>query len=68
MESKCVAVAKEVICAYLSTNITPEGCSAIYNIRSGDKSELLSHVKAMISIFESAKIDLEEELKNDSNV
>ena len=51
MESKCVQVTKEVICAYLSTNITPESVYAIYNIRGGDKSELLSHVKAMISIF-----------------
>ena len=68
MESKCVQVSKEVICAYLSTNITPESANAIYNIRSGNKVELLAHIKAMISIFESAKIDLEEELKNDSNV
>jgi hypothetical protein len=60
MESKCVALAKEIICAYLGTNITPEGCSAIYNIRSGDTEELICHIKAMISIFESAKIDLEQ--------
>ena len=60
MESKCVQVAKDVICAYLSTNITPESANAIYNIRSGDKVELLAHIKAMISIFESAKIDLEK--------
>ena len=62
MESKCVALAKEIICTYLGTNITPEGCSAIYNIRSGDTEELICHIKAMISIFESAKIDLEQEV------
>lgn len=65
MENKCVEVTKEVICAYLSTNITPESAHAIYNIRSGDKVELLCHIKALISIFESAKIDLEETLKDD---
>lgn len=65
MESKCVEVTKEVICAYLSTNITPESANAIYNIRSGDKVELLCHIKALISIFESAKIDLEQGVKED---
>ena len=68
MESKCVQVTKEVICAYLSTNITPESINALYEIRRGNNKELLCHIKALISIFESAKIDLEEELKNDSNV
>lgn len=68
MESKCVEVAKGIICAYLSTNITPESISAMYEIRRGNNEELLCHIKAIISIFESAKIDLEEELKNDSNV
>ena len=65
MESKCVQVTKEVICAYLSTNITPESINAIYEIRKGNNEELLCHVKALISIFESAKIDLEEGDKNE---
>lgn len=65
MESKCVQVTKEVICAYLSSNINPESANAIYNIRSGNKVELLAHIKAMISIFESAKIDLEQGVKED---
>ena len=60
MESKCVALVKGVICAYLSTNITPESINAIYEIRRGNKEELLCHIKALISIFESAKIDLEQ--------
>ena len=60
MESKCVEVAKGVICSYLSTNITPESINAIYEIRRGNNEELLCHIKAMISIFESAKIDLEQ--------
>ena len=64
MESKCVDVAKEVICAYLSTNITPESINAIYEIRRGNNEELLCHIKALISIFESAKIDLEQGEKN----
>lgn len=68
MESKCIQVAREVICAYLSTNITPESVNAIYEIRRGNNEELLCHIKALISIFESAKIDLEGGLKNDSNV
>ena len=62
--SKCVDVAREVICTYLSTNITPEGANAIYDIRSGDKVELLCHIKAMISIFQSAETDLEQEEEN----
>ena len=65
MESKCVQVTKEVICAYLSTNITPGGINAIYEIRRGNNEELLCHIKALISIFESAKIDLEEGDKNE---
>lgn len=65
MESKCVALTKEIICAYLGTNITPEGVYAIYEIRRGNNEELLCHIKAMISIFESAKIDLEETLKDE---
>lgn len=65
MGSKCIQVAKEVICAYLGTNITPESINAIYEIRRGDNEELLCHIKALISIFESAKIDLEESLKDD---
>ena len=60
MESKCVQVTKEVICAYLSTNITPESINAMYEIRRGNNEELLCHIKALISIFESAKIDLEQ--------
>ena len=65
MESKCVEVTKEVICAYLSTNITPESISAMYEIRRGNNEELLCHIKALISIFESAKIDLEQGVKED---
>lgn len=64
MESKCIQVAKEVICAYLSTNITPESINAMYEIRRGNNEELLCHIKALISIFESAKIDLEQGEKN----
>lgn len=64
MESKCIQVTKEVICAYLSTNITPESINAIYEIRRGNNEELLCHIKALISIFESAKIDLEQGEKN----
>ena len=60
MESNCVYVAKEIICAYLSTNITPESINAMYEIRRGNNEELLCHIKALISIFESAKIDLEQ--------
>lgn len=65
MESKCIQVAKEVICAYLSTNITPESINAMYEIRRGNNEELLCHIKALISIFESAKIDLEQGVKED---
>ena len=64
MESKCIQVTKEIICAYLSTNITPESINALYEIRKGNKEELLCHIKALISIFESAKIDLEQGEKN----
>lgn len=65
MESKCIALAKEIICSYLSTNITPDSINAIYEIRRGNDEELLCHIKALISIFESAKIDLEQgEKKN----
>ena len=63
--SNCVEVTKEVICAYLSTNITPESISAMYEIRRGNNEELLCHIKALISIFESAKIDLEQGVKED---
>lgn len=59
--TKCQDVAKEIICAYLSTSATPEGLNAIYEIRSGDKKVLLKHIKALCNIFDTAIEELIEE-------
>ena len=52
-------IAKNIIISYLSTNVTAENMYVIYELRNGNNKELLEHIKALISIFQKAKEQLE---------
>lgn len=56
-----ISIAKNMICAYLSTSMNAEGMSVIYEIRSGNKKLLLEHTKALRNIFDMAIKELEGE-------
>lgn len=57
-------IAKDIIVTYLGKNINIDSADAIYRINSGDKVELLAHIKAIATIFKRAI----EELKEEENV
>lgn len=57
-----VAIAKEVIIAYLSKEININNLNAIRMIQESDMY-LLNHVKALLKIFERAKEELESETR-----
>lgn len=61
--NKELDVAKRIIINHLNTNLNPDFASSIYDIQSGNKELLLSHIDACISIFNKAKEQLEEEMK-----
>ena len=64
--NKELDIAKRIIINHLNTNLNPDSVSAIYNIQSGNKEILLSHIDACISIFNKAKKQLEEEMKGNN--
>lgn len=64
--NKELDVAKSIIRNHLNTNLDPDSVSAIYNIQSGNKEILLSHIDVCISIFNKAKKQLEEEMKGNN--
>lgn len=63
--NKELDVAKSIIRNHLDTNLNIDSASSIYDIQSGNKEILLSHIDACISIFNKAKKQLEEEMKGD---
>ena len=61
-----LALAKEIICAFLAKNNTGVGLYEIYEIKNGNKKLLLEHIKALASIFSVAYADLLKEVENDN--
>ena len=54
-------VAKDIIKSYIGSGQTYEGLYDIMEINSGNKEVLFEHINIIISIFQDAKKQLEEE-------
>lgn len=59
--NKELELTKDIIISYLSKSPTPEGINTIYEICHGNDKELLGHINALISIFETARDELVKE-------
>lgn len=54
-------VAKNIIITYIGKGQTHDGLYDIMEINSGNKEVLLEHINTIISIFQDAKKQLEED-------
>lgn len=67
--SKELDVAKSIILNNLNANLSMESLGSLYEITNGNKKVLLAHIKVYNNIFNKAKKQLEEEMKeNDKGV
>lgn len=56
-------VATSIIINNLNTTLSMESLDSLYEITHGNKEVLLAHIKACSNIFNKAKEQLEEEMK-----
>lgn len=56
-------VATNIIINNLNTKLSMESLDSLYEITNGNKEMLLTHIKACSNIFNKAKEQLEEEMK-----
>lgn len=61
--NKELDVAKSIIINNLNTKLSMESLGSLYEIANGNKEVLLAHIKACSNIFNKAKEQLEEEMK-----
>lgn len=61
--NKELDVAKSIIINHLNTNLSMESLDNLYEITHGNKEVLLAHIKVCSNIFNKAKKQLEEEMK-----
>lgn len=59
-ELQYVAAATNIIVNHLGTSCTVDSIHALWEIKNGNKEELLSHVSALANIFTKAKEVLEK--------
>lgn len=61
--NKELEVAKSIIINNLNTKLSMESLGSLYEIAHGNKEVLLAHIKVYNNIFNKAKKQLEEEMK-----
>ena len=60
-----IKIAKEIILAYLSSNINYDSANSVYEINSNNKKILFEHVSALRKIFTTAEGQLKKELESE---